>query len=127
MGTLNGFDIRRRLGKKVYGVPEQFGPDGWALTRLDGKGRVIVTASHAPDDEEEARGVWLHASVSRTDRMPNYKELTELHAAVWPDGYAYQVFAPPGAHINIHPRALHLWGRPDGDIELPDFGIYGSI
>lgn len=127
MGLINGLDVRRRLGKTVYGVPEQFGPDGWLLFRLDRKGQVIVTASYAPDDEDKAGPEWLHASISRTDRMPNYKELAELHAAVWPDGYAYQVFAPPAAHINIHPRALHLWGRADGSIQLPDFGVFGTI
>jgi hypothetical protein len=127
MASINGFDVRRRLGKKVYKEPIEFGPDGWMLFRLDRKGQVIVTASHAPDDEDETGDVWLHASISRTDRMPNYKELTELHAAVWPDGYAYQVFAPPAAHINIHPRALHLWGREDGAIQLPDFGVKGTI
>jgi len=46
---------------------------------------------------------------------------------VWPAGYAYQVFAPPSQHVNIHPYALHLWGKVDGSPTLPEFGKYGTI
>ena len=46
---------------------------------------------------------------------------------MFPEGWAYQVFAPPWAHINIHPNALHLWGRLDGANVLPDFGSWGTI
>ena len=53
--------------------------------------------------------------------------LADLHAAVFGAGYAYQVFAPPSEHVNIHEFALHLWGRLDGRSALPEFGAGGSI
>ena len=49
-----------------------------------------------------------------------------MHRAVFP-GYAYQVFAPPESHVNIHGNALHLWGRADGKPILPEFGDMGTI
>lgn len=59
--------------------------------------------------------------------MPTYDDLCLLHRAVFKDGYAYQVFAPPSRHVNIHQYALHLWGRSDGKPVLPEFGCEGTI
>lgn len=71
-------------------------------------------------------GEFVHASFATTHRMPTYDELVQLHRAVF-NGYAYQVFAPPSRHVNIHPFALHLWGRLDGKPCLPEFGSEGTI
>lgn len=68
---------------------------------------------------------WVHASVSRPDRMPDYDDLKLVHGAVFGAGWAYQVFTPPADHINIHEYCLHLFGRLDGAAALPDFA-YGS-
>lgn len=119
--TLDPLGIRRRLDRKQWGVPSPFGPDGWLYDSVDGKARIIVTAG------DHIGGDWWHASISRADVMPSYDDLVLLHKAVWPDGWAYQVFAPPADHVNIHARALHLWGRPDGRRELPNFGELGTI
>lgn len=87
--------------------------------------RVVVTlgpTGPVPDD------IWLHASISLQERMPTYEDLVMLHKAVWQDdGWSYQAFAPKSAHVNIHEFTLHLWGRPDGRPELPNFGAAGSI
>jgi len=56
--------------------------------------------------------------------MPSYNDLAMLHAAVFESGWAYQVFVPPGEHVNLHDFALHLFGRLDGAPVLPDF-TYG--
>ncbi|KAB7753698.1 hypothetical protein MMUC44124_24195 [Mycolicibacterium mucogenicum DSM 44124] len=81
----------------------------------NGTSSVIVSA--APFDD-----VWfIHASMSHIDRLPSYDELKALHQAAFGDGWAYQVFAPPADHVNIHAYALHLWGRADGASCLPDF------
>ena len=113
--TLNPLDIRRKLGRSDWSAPERFGPDGWRFVALDGSGSVILTV--APHGEDE----WIHASVAWKDHMPTYVDLKWLHAAVFGDRWAYQVFAPLSEHVNIHKYALHLWGRVDGKPGLPDF------
>lgn len=40
---------------------------------------------------------------------------------------SYQVFAPRNQHVNIHPTALHIWGRSDGRPCMPEFGSWGTI
>jgi hypothetical protein len=124
--TIPALDIRRRLGRDQWHVPRPFGPDGWMFDHKTRRGRVIVTASPAPD-EPDGSPDWWHASIAWADAMPGYQDLADLHRAVWPNGWSYQLFAPPESHVNIHAHALHLWGRPDGSAQLPNFGIYGTI
>lgn len=97
--------------------------------------RVIVTCGdYGPD------GWWQHASMSLRDRVPTYEELKVLHKATFGSAWAYQVFAPPDSHVNIHEHVLHLWGRVEVDdpdakypqavrsvASLPLFGATGSI
>lgn len=119
-------DIRRRLGKEFWQIPTPFGPDGWIfdMNTVELTGRIIISCGPSGPDETDE---WFHASISYPDHLPEYAELAALHHAVWPDGYAYQVFAPPADHVNIHPYALHLWGKPDGSPLLPNFGSRGTI
>lgn len=121
-GSLRPLLVRRILGRDVWGIPRPYGPDGMILHRADGKRSVLVSV--APDSE----GVeWIHASIAGRDELPTYDELTQLHRAVWPSGFAYQCFVPPASHVNIHPYALHLWGRLDGLNPIPDFGKEATI
>jgi hypothetical protein len=113
--SLNPLRIRRVLGRGNWITPQPFGPDGWSLMNFDGRSSVIVSCAPADDGNE-----WVHASIAR-DQMPTYADLTLLHDAVFGTGWAYQVFAPPSDHVNIHEHALHLWGRLDGKPALPDF------
>jgi len=122
--SMDALKIRQRLGRTEWAVPMPFGPDGWSIDRKDGTARIIVTLGPTPDLRD---GAWLHASISTKDRMPTYEELVMMHKAVWPNGWAIQVFAPPSDHVNIHPFALHLWGRLDGRIFFPNFGAAGTI
>jgi len=119
--TIDALKIRRALGRYTWGVPRPFGPDGWMIDHNLIKGRIIVTMSPFDDDVE-----YLHASMAFENRLPEYDELALMHRAVFP-GYAYQVFAPPESHVNIHGNALHLWGRADGKPILPEFGDMGTI
>lgn len=130
--SINPLAIRKRLGKDRWGVPIPFGEDGWKFDNVPlpptkMHGRVIVTCSDFTSIGEPAGLEYVHASISWRERMPSYYELTALHKAVWPDGYAYQVFAPPADHVNIAQYALHLWGRLDGKPLLPEFGKFGTI
>jgi hypothetical protein len=114
-GVLDALKIRRLLGRGNWTAPIPFGPDGWAFQHLDGHGSLIVTAAEHDGDD------WVHASVAWSGHMPTYADLKMLHTAVFGDGFAYQVFAPPSDHVNIHEYALHLFGRLDGKPALPDF------
>jgi hypothetical protein len=125
--------IRNRLGRDLFRPPIEHGDDGWAFISPpalpSGHASVIVSCGPAPSafGVDHAGGNWWHASISRRDRMPDYADLVLLHHAVWPNGYAFQVFAPPAKHINLSAHVLHLWGRPDGRNVLPDFGYHGTI
>lgn len=127
MSTIDILRIRKRLGRDYWGMPIEFGLAGWRLDSMVGFGRIIITNSQLPQIPGAGDDEWVHASISWRDHMPTYDELDKLHKAVWPNGYAYQVFAPPSQHVNLHSFALHLWGRPDGSPILPEFGALGTI
>lgn len=120
--VINGLELRKKLGPKRWGIAEEFGCCGWAIRNKLGNLNILVTGDHQSDSVQ-----WVHASISRRLEMPTYDQLKVLHAAVFGDGWAYQVFAPPAEHVNIHANALHLFGRLDGERVLPDFGRYGTI
>jgi hypothetical protein len=118
--NIDAVRVRQILGRDWW-PPSRYGEDGWYFDRRDRSARII--ASCAPYDDAE----WIHASMSRAGRVPDYDDLVLMHRAVFGDGWAYQVFAPPSAHINLHEHCLHLWGRLDGQPVLPDFGAAGTI
>jgi hypothetical protein len=112
--------VRRLLGRHEWSVPIAT-IAGWGYRNIDGDGTVIVSTGWFDGIE------WKHASMTRDGRVPSYEDLCRLRRAVFGDGWAYQVFAPPNQHINHHDYALHLWGRADGARALPDFGWRGTI
>ena len=107
------------LGRLADWRVGSFGPQGAFADK--GVRRIIITDAEMPDGVE-----WRHASISRKDKMPTYDDLVLLYEVAYPGGYAYQCFVPPSEHINIHPRALHLWGRADGSRALHDFTEGGT-
>lgn len=113
--SIDALALRRVMGRREWGPPEPKGPDGWRLTHTGGDGSVIVTC--AMIDRVE----WIHASMTRRGRVPSYDDLRLLHRAAFGDGWAYQLFAPAADHVNIHPYALHIWGRLDGRPAMIDF------
>lgn len=116
MPNIDALAIRRQLGRLIWLPPEPFGSDGWSFKHRTGTSSIIVTCADQDDGHD-----WIHASIAHHDRMPTYADLKDLHQAVFGGGWAYQVFAPPSQHVNIHSYALHLWGRLDGTAVLPDF------
>lgn len=113
--------VRRVLKKGLWGVPREFGPDGWRIIRRDRQGSVIITcASHSGQE-------WIHASIAYVDHMPTYEDVKTLWQAVFGDAYAYMVFPPQEQHVNIHEYALHLWGRADGKAAMPEFAQRGLL
>lgn len=70
---------------------------------------------------------WLHVSVVREGRCPDYDDLARVKRLFVGDArQALQIFPPRWRHVNLHPTCLHLWCCLDGD-GLPDFGKRGSI
>jgi len=124
MTTVDALQLRRYLGRKSWGPPVPYGPDGWKLlAHVDGFVCSIVVSTAYYDGAE-----WTHASRTGPGRVPTYAEMVSLHHAVWGDeGYSYQVQAPAAQHVNFHEHALHLWGRADGRPVLPEFGRFGMI
>lgn len=123
--VINGLTLRKRLGRHDWNLPQIYSCCGWSTTARTQPGSIIVTVDHQTGYPDQTN--WIHASISRDDHMPTYEDLKLLHQAVWGDGWAYQVFAPPAEHINIHEHVLHLFGRADGRRVLPDFGRFGTI
>lgn len=126
---INALEIRKALGPKLWGPPRLMPPDGCQLVAKDGDAKVIVSGFYESWFFDVANDTgWIHASISRSSGIPSYDDLVMLHRAVWGEaGVAYQAFVPPSQHINIHARALHLWGRADGQAVLPNFGKFGTI
>lgn len=126
---INALEIRKALGPKEWGPPSEIPPDGFAFVAKDRDAKVIVSGFYESWFFDTTSDVaWIHASISRTSGLPTYDDLVMLHRAVWGStGHAYQAFVPPTRHVNIHARALHLWGRADGANVLPDFGKFGTI
>ena len=118
--------LRAAFTRSRPGPASAFGPCG-ATFRLYASsgvcnGSVIVTQGDWDGAE------WIHASIARQAHMPSYDDLTTLkRGAFGPGRFAFQVFPPDSSHISIHNRALHLWGRADGNSPLPDFGFLGTI
>jgi hypothetical protein len=109
--------LRNVMGRKQWQVPKPYGPDGWSMVSTDRRWGVIVTCA-----DHDGRQEWLHASIAGSEELPSYEQLALLHRAVWgTKGWSYQVFAPRAEHISIHDYALHLWGRLDGALALPNF------
>lgn len=91
-----------------------------AVAFKHGSGDPAIVVSLHLDGEIE----WIHASIARGGVMPTHDDLKLLHAAVFPNGFAYQVVPSGKGLIPLHPRALHLWGRLDGIHVLPNFARY---
>ena len=132
-GAVDLLAVRRRLGRDRWGPPI-LRDDGGRFIRCDGRRTVVVSAATYPDDPD--RAVWVHASIAvhgpddqhgpAEHDLPGYDDLVLLHRAVWPGGWAFQVFAPPESHVNLA-QVLHLWGRADGKRIHPDFAWLGGI
>lgn len=107
-------------------------PHAWDRVQrtLDGEGwisnarKLRMIWSVALEDDSHP---WIHASVSRRDRLPTYDEMMTIRRWVFgPDRWAYQVHPPDsGPHVNLR-EVLHLWGRLDGTPQLPEFSAVTS-
>jgi anaerobic selenocysteine-containing dehydrogenase len=125
--NLDALKIRARLGRKVWAPPVVWG-EGWQFYANDGRKLFVTWWPRSIDTDYDYGCDWIHASISGAmGTMPRYEDLKLMHAAVFNDGHAYQIFVPPAEHINTTVNVLHLWGRADGQPVLPNFGRFGDI
>ncbi len=87
---------------------------------FSGRGLVaILTVDHI----RNPAGVldyWVHLSVSRKSRMPEYADLQMVQRFFLDENKpAYQVFPKKSEHRNLHNFCLHLW-QPLGNDPFPD-------
>lgn len=127
---INVLKVRRSWGTSEWFPPIPYSEDSWLMQARDHMASIMVSVFDAPS--RPGNGAieieWIHASISRVDRMPDYDDLARLHRSVWGEaGWAYQFFVPKSEHINFTEHALHLWGRRDGKPVLPNFGKAGTI
>src|SRR5689334_6529505 len=105
-GFLVGLWDRHDQAAAVHFVPTP--PTCWRLCPMpqlafladDGRSALISGAI------QEDGKPWLHVSVARQNRMPSYKDLTDVKATfIGRDRKAILVFAAAKDHINLHPYA----------------------
>jgi hypothetical protein len=125
--TVNALKIRRMLGPKKWLPPQPWGPDGWCFGNTDFTMSIIVSCAWMDGVE------WIHASIAYTEHgmpifeastgstVPTHDDMQMLHAAIFGEGYAYQVFPV------MEEGVLHLFGRSDGKPVLPEFGGQGAL
>lgn len=113
--------IADRLDPRLWTRVEH-GDDGEAWRAAD----LLVIWSIACEDDDR---LWLHVSVSRSNRLPSYSDMTRIKALfVGDERAAYTVMPAASKHVNIHPNCLHLWAVAEGEEPMPDFSRgMGSI
>lgn len=71
-------------------------------------------------------GGWDHVSVSRSNRCPNWGEMSHIkHLFFMDDEFAIEYHPPKADHINIHPYCLHLWRPQNGGFPFPPNWMVG--
>lgn len=76
---------------------------------------VIISIATQPDLKK-----WLHISLARPNRMPDYHDIKNVKTLFLPNRKAIMVFPEDDKFVNIHPYCLHLFHCLDGD-GLPEF------
>lgn len=71
---------------------------------------------------------WDHVSVSRTNRAPNWPEMSHMAQLFFKDDeVAMQLHVPRKDHINDHPYTLHWWRSHNIEIPLPPKFMIGGM
>jgi hypothetical protein len=124
-----------KYNPKEWHFLDMFGPAGYRFINRTTKLRVIISVGKFKIGQKlkleelltdptlrESGNEWIHISLSRKDRMPDWKDLvTARQGFLEPTAYAYLVFPPEDKYVNIHKTCLHIYSRLDGLPELPDF------
>ena len=69
---------------------------------------------------------WDHVSISRTNRTPNWPEMSAVKDLFFlPTETVMQLHVPDAEHINCHPYCLHLWRPQEVEIPAPPWFLVG--
>jgi len=123
MRNLNLLNQYRLTGKAI--------PAHWGWAGDDTCGAFVVPS---PIDRGALRVIassdcgWDHVSVSRTNRCPNWAEMSHIKSLFFGDDEAVmQLHVPSSDHVNDHPFCLHLWRPQKQDIPRPPGWMVGGV
>lgn len=75
-----------------------------------GRGMAVIITVDSIRDPDGVEQEWLHLSISRKSKMPEYADLQMVQRFFLDEGKpAYQVFPKKSEHRNLHNFCLHLW------------------
>lgn len=99
--------LRRPVPSDWVSVDNNIGAHAWQ--HPNGL-RVVISLDELDRDE-----LWLHLSVSRSDRLPSWEDLKFVKdALIGRNHEAIQVLPKDSEYVNIHRFCLHLWSREEG-------------
>ena len=91
------------------------GIDGFRCINKTERLSVIFSVAIQSDKKR-----WIHVSLARENRMPNYYDIKNVKEAFLPGLKAIMILPEDDKFVNLHPYCLHLFHSPDGD-GLPEF------
>ena len=95
----------------------------WRATYGKGDGLLVIASIAIYENL-----AWYHVSFSRSDRLPDYKDIRLIKDNWFGDNrWAIQVHPKASEHVNIAKNCLHLWSCLESEFKLPDFRSFGAI
>jgi len=104
----------------IKGIPRHWrileqGADGFKFIHKTEKISVIISVNVEADCKK-----WIHLSLARPNRMPDYYDIKRVKEDFLPDKKASMVWPENDKYINIHSFCLHLFHCLEDD-GLPEF------
>jgi hypothetical protein len=95
----------------------------WEGRNHRGPFSIIMTGQIEEDGKK-----WLHVSVARPDKLPEWDLLKEIKAIfIGRSKQAIQIFPNEAMYVNQHPYCLHLFCCVDAADPVPNFARHGSL
>ena len=101
-------------------------PLGWKVIKIAEDGAAFMSADRmsliiSGSDEHGDGKRWIHLSIARLDRIPDYRDLQRARRDfLGEDRYCAMIFPPKDRYVNINPHCLHLFACLDG-WPMPEF------
>jgi hypothetical protein len=123
MRDLRVLDAYRLTGKALPSYCQGYSGDHTCgafilMSPIDGAPLRVIASSDCG---------WDHVSVSRTNRCPNWPEMSHIKELFFrEDEVVMQLHVPASDHINDHPNCLHLWRPSKQEIPRPPSWMVGG-